>query len=169
MSTQMPSEMVRLLTGCLGYRALVARTQQLGRPLSPDEARAVEGVERAFAPRPADERPYAPLFLRRLEQRFRVALAIEFLDGKGIPSQGVVRNVSLGGLFVATPAPCRPGERIALRFHDEQCAVVWQFAAEVAWARIGEEPGMGLAFVGMPVEIRVNHQTARPVSLDAAA
>ncbi len=49
------------------------------------------------------------------EERRRVCIAADF-DTSGRAGRGLVRNVSLGGLFVGTTSPPEPGRSVRLRF-----------------------------------------------------
>jgi uncharacterized protein (TIGR02266 family) len=66
---------------------------------------------------------------------------------------GVTRNLSIGGMFVATPRALPVGTRLAIRFSILDEAEPVEIEAEVRWSRRvaegDEQPvGLGLAFLG---------------------
>ncbi|PLX90226.1 MAG: pilus assembly protein PilZ [Desulfuromonas sp.] len=72
---------------------------------------------------------------------------------------GYAKNVSRGGLFVATIKPRKPGDRFVLEMVLPlpepaplrcSCEVVWARAYQ---RRSSYEPGMGLKFVDLPEEV----------------
>ena len=72
---------------------------------------------------------------------------------------GFAKNISRGGLFIATVRPREPGEQFDLELTlptpeplviRSRCEVVWKRH----FARKGTfEPGMGLRFLGLPEEL----------------
>ena len=64
--------------------------------------------------------------------------------------EGVAENVSLGGMFIATPRPLREGSLITLEF-DRPAVAGWRpvrAKALVCWRRRWRNPrGMGIRFV----------------------
>ena len=153
-------EMVLLLTGFLSYRALRGRRDDLGLMLRPDEAERLAELEAVFG---VDSDVSQPILLPRLHERFPVRLPLEFRRADGLPCEGTLLNLSTHGFFVATSHTRTPGERLTFRFVDHGAGREWQFAGEVAQARGGDRSGMGLRFVGIPLEV---HHTRPPTSGD---
>jgi uncharacterized protein (TIGR02266 family) len=71
---------------------------------------------------------------------------------------GYARNISCGGLFVATVNPREPGEQFDLQVTLPPAAqLTLRCRCEVVWKRHFErkgkhEPGMGLRFLDLPQE-----------------
>ena len=63
-------------------------------------------------------------------------------------------NLSVSGMFIATPDPKKPGDKITVVFPLPDGKDPVSARAEVVWARrdagqSGEEPGMGIRFLDM--------------------
>jgi Tfp pilus assembly protein PilZ len=84
-------------------------------------------------------------------------------------SRGVVRNLSMGGMFVATRRCLPAGARVLARFSSLDVDEPDEIEARVSWSRrvaAGEAPaGLGLEFVGSKVRaaifVRVLLRSAR--------
>ena len=159
-------EMVLLLTGFLSYRALRGRRDVLGLVLHPEEAERLAELEAVFGD-DADEAQ--PILLPRLHERYPIRLPIEFRRPDGLPCDGTLLNLSTHGFFVETPQPRPLGERITFRFSDEAAGREWQFGGEVARVRGGEKGGMGLRFVGIPLEVHYTRPPSNDDHFSAAA
>ena len=144
----MQTEAVELLTGCLGYHALRGRRDLLSLTLKPHELRRLDECERllraAFGgvvagsdATAAAASPDKLRFSSREEVRRTVDLRVDLCDSDGRLSDGIIRDVSVGGVFVATQLLRRPGERCRFRFVDPALRFEWLFAAEVAWVNYG--------------------------------
>ena len=161
-------EMSGLLTGCLGARALRARRDELGLLLRPEERRRLRDLERWLAERFGNGADVAGFDSHEIpsrgDARRPVRLHVEFREADGSVREGTICDVSPGGVFVTASRVLRPGERTPLRFVDDTGSEEWLFGAEVAWNSYGPgEPGMGLRFLGIPVEV---HLGRRPSMLD---
>ncbi|WP_225073436.1 PilZ domain-containing protein [Desulfuromonas sp. CSMB_57] len=71
------------------------------------------------------------------------------------PFFGYARNISCGGLFIATANPRTPGERFTLLVPIPPLGEAISCQCEVVWGRNFSrkstlEPGMGLRFVDLP-------------------
>lgn len=153
-------DMVLLLTGLLSYRALKVRRDELALPLDEEERRRLEELERVFSPATGesggvDGGAARPPYLVRLEGRSRVRLPVEFRDGHGEPRDGTLTDLSAMGCFIETVRPATLSEAVAMRFVDVGAGREWHFAGEVE--RLGDAmgAGMGVSFVGVPLELRV--------------
>jgi uncharacterized protein (TIGR02266 family) len=99
--------------------------------------------------RPSDTLPQSG---RRLE-RFPMRVDVHFSSAHNFFT-GSSRNLSKGGLFVATFRPAPVGQLLKLTFTLpglNECSVM----CEVRWVRPpgeGAEPGMGLRFIGLDPE-----------------
>lgn len=144
------------------YRVLVGKRDSLGFPLIARELARLEELERFFG-RDANRRrtPWA----HREQLRAPVRLVVQFGDAVGF-----LRDVSGDGMFVETQRPLVPGERTVVRVNEamqrglegfpfdveEEPLTVdeWRFTAEVVRIDIN---GMGLRFVGIPLQLRITH------------
>ena len=81
------------------------------------------------------------------------------IDGERPAFFGYSKNISKSGMFIATTNPIQPGEQIVLEFQLPapltgtaccNCEVVWK---RPHGTHLPFEPGMGMRFVDMPVEI----------------
>lgn len=184
-------ETVLLLTAVLSLRALRGRRDELRLPLSPDERRRLAELERVFgaaravghgdagdplgspapaAPDPPGDGPEGRLpFLVRLEERRPLRAVVEFRTASGELVEGLLRNLSTGGFFVETEHAEGPGERLTFRFVDSAAGRAWTFAGEVGWVRSPrhDDGGMGVRFVGVPVELRLGAPGKPPLSVAA--
>jgi len=72
---------------------------------------------------------------------------------------GVLRNLSLGGMFVATPRPLPIGTRVVARLSSAEGGKPDEIEARVSWSRragTDELPaGVGLAFTGPMVRAAI--------------
>jgi hypothetical protein len=85
---------------------------------------------------------------RRVEVSFTVV-------GDGSPPGEVqhafTRNIGVGGAFVVTDTPARPGASLSLSIHVPTAATPIEVEGEVRWAGVNP-PGMGVKFGGLGVE-----------------
>lgn len=97
-----------------------------------------------------------------LRSSLRVPLIVEKLPcGDGRKTFfGYARNISCGGLFIATVSPREPGDRFDLQLTlPPPSGAVLHCRCEVVWKRHFErggkfEPGMGLRFLDLSAESR---------------
>ena len=151
-------DLILFLTGYLSFRALCGRRDDLGLPLRPDENARLAELETIFGGRHDDEADERAAFVLRLEERARLQLSVEFRRATGELAEGRLSNLSASGFFVETAYPLRSGEQTILKFLDADAGREWQFAGEVVWSRRGDSSGMGLRFVGIPLEVRIGHR-----------
>ncbi|MHB8708213.1 MAG: PilZ domain-containing protein [Desulfuromonadales bacterium] len=106
------------------------------------------------------KKPKYPVEQKDLRSSLRVPLIVEKLPcGDGYKTFfGYARNISCGGVFIATVSPREPGDQFDLQvtFPPPE-AFVLQCRCEVVWKRRFErggkfEPGMGLRFLDLPRE-----------------
>ncbi len=96
-----------------------------------------------------------------LRKSLRVPLIIQKvrIDGKRPAFFGYSKNISKSGMFIATINPIEVGEQIDLEFQlPAPLTGIVHCCCEVVWKRPFEthlpfEPGMGIKFIDMPVEI----------------
>ncbi len=67
------------------------------------------------------------------------------------PQRAYTRNIGVGGAFVVTEAPPRPGTALTLMIHVPTATDPIEVAGEVRWAG-ADPPGMGVKFGGLGVE-----------------
>jgi hypothetical protein len=140
------------------YRILVGKRDRLGFPLGEVEQARLEELERFFS-QDANRRrlPWAT----RDQIRAPISVVVQFGDA----SIGQARDISGDGMYVATEAKLRLGERVVVSVDDEPYTdpedeaegpyEQWRFGAEVV--RL-DAAGMGLRFVGIPLVLRITHQ-----------
>jgi uncharacterized protein (TIGR02266 family) len=107
-----------------------------------------------------EKKPADPATQKNLRRRLRVPLIVEKLacgDGRKT-FFGYARNLSSGGLFIATVSPREPGDQFDLQVALPAAAgFTLNCRCEVVWKRHFErgqkhEPGMGLRFLDLPAE-----------------
>lgn len=89
-------------------------------------------------------RPEAVKLTRRVQPRRSGRLEVRLRD---LPSADALHtiNVSRGGMFIATPSPLSPGEKLGLQVVHPITGSTRCVEAEVRWVRTsGHEPGMGV-------------------------
>jgi hypothetical protein len=154
------SEAMTMIKHCVDYRTLRGKRDELGCALRDDERELLDELEAFFAER-ADGPDGVPEFASRSERRRPVRVQVEFRGVDGTVVGGRLENLSGGGAFVETGAPLIAGDRTVLRIFDASGGREFRFGAEVAW--VGPS-GMGLRFVGIPLEVRLGHRrTFRPL------
>lgn len=137
--------MIRFLDLIHEYQLLRA-TRQLQVPLdAAEEARLV-----ALAHMLRGERPHDP-GERREMPRLRCPLRAGFTLASKFGS-GQVRDISGGGVAIATPTPAQLGDEVLVHIPDAVAETEHIFPARVVWRREGAEGAMGLAFEGIPTE-----------------
>jgi len=84
-------------------------------------------------------------------RRWEFSVPIDVEDDLG-RHRGLTQNLGVGGIFVATGQPGRPGDRVTLRFALPGLSEPLLVEAEVRWIREPGQskqpggPGMGLKF-----------------------
>lgn len=84
---------------------------------------------------------------RRVEVSFTIV-------GDGAPPEthkAFTRNIGIGGAFVVTDTPARPGASLNLSIHVPTAPTPIEVEGEVRWAG-ANPPGMGVKFGGLGVE-----------------
>jgi hypothetical protein len=76
---------------------------------------------------------------------------VSFVAGDGTPQRAYTRNIGVGGAFVVTDAPARPGTPLTLSIHVPTATEPIEVQAEVRWAS-SEPLGMGVKFGVLGVE-----------------
>jgi uncharacterized protein (TIGR02266 family) len=107
-----------------------------------------------------DDKPAYPVEQKDQRCALRVPLIVEKLPcGDGRKTFfGYARNISRGGLFIATVGPREPGEQFDLQVSlPASSPITLRCRCEVMWKRRFEqggkfEPGMGLRFLDLPRE-----------------
>jgi uncharacterized protein (TIGR02266 family) len=107
-----------------------------------------------------DNPPVYPVAQKDQRCALRVPLIVEKLPcGDGRKTFfGYARNLSCGGLFIATVSPREPGAQFDLQVTlPAAAALTLHCRCEVVWKRHFEpagkfEPGMGLRFLDLPQE-----------------
>lgn len=81
------------------------------------------------------------------------------IDGERPAFFGYSKNISKSGMFIATTNPIQAGEQIDLEFQlPPPLKGTTRCRCEVVWKRphgthLPFEPGMGMRFIDMPVEV----------------
>ena len=92
-----------------------------------------------------------PMTWAQRARRCEFSVPIDVEDERGW-HRGLTQNLGVGGIFVATEHPARPGDRVTLRFAVPGLTEPLLVEAEVRWIREPREskhpagPGMGLRF-----------------------
>jgi hypothetical protein len=137
------------------YRTLTGKRDLLGYPLGALEAARLDELERFFA---ENLHPSRLIFNQREQARVTVSIVVTF-SGKNGSGRGRARDISGDGLYVETEDQLTVGERTVISVMDRTTSEEWQFSAEVV--RI-ESSGMGLRFLGIPLQLRVGHRRPTP-------
>jgi uncharacterized protein (TIGR02266 family) len=107
-----------------------------------------------------DNQPASAAIQKNQRRNLRVPLIVEKIpcdDGRKT-FFGYARNISRGGLFIATVSPREPGDQFDLQVTlPASAGFTLRCRCEVVWKRRFEqgqkhEPGMGLRFLDLPVE-----------------
>lgn len=94
---------------------------------------------------------------KRVYKRFPVVVEVSYSSEHNFYT-GFIRNISSGGLFVATAAPLHIGERMELSFHipgaDAACVVHGIVKWMIPYDPLNTEtsPGMGVQFIDLNQE-----------------
>jgi hypothetical protein len=84
---------------------------------------------------------------RRLSIRYRI-------DG-GAWLDGETRNIGVGGAFIATTTPARPGSTAEIELEVPTCDRPLLLRGQVRWAQEGDEEdgGMGVQFQDVDIDV----------------
>jgi Tfp pilus assembly protein PilZ len=74
---------------------------------------------------------------------------VSFTADDGTRERAHTRNIGVGGAFVVTQRPARPGAPLRLAVHIPSATEPLQLAGEVRWT---DAQGMGIRFDGLDVE-----------------
>ncbi len=152
----LPTEDMAMIKHCVDYLALRGKRDDLGMALSPENTELLEELESFFRER-ADNAVNVPEFARRDFRRREVRIEVQFARNDGTTTDAVMSNLSGGGVYIETLAPLPAGQRTVVRIFDALAGREWRFGAAVAWVHHGN--GMGLRFVGIPLEVRLGHRS----------
>ena len=147
------------------YRTLVGKRDHLGYELGAIERARLAELERFFATQTnPDLEPYA----QREQERAPISVVVSFTSEDAPSMLGHARDISGDGLFVETRRPLHVGKRTVIRILDKHTGDEWRFGAEVVRIEPGPRGGMGLRFVGIPLQMRVGHRVAPDLTRKAA-
>lgn len=87
----------------------------------------------------------------------RIPVHLSNHDGQSL---GVTKNISVGGMFVATPFSLRPGDRVTARLSILDEAEAVEIEAEIRWSRRTSDgddkpAGIGLRFIDPLLEAAI--------------
>jgi hypothetical protein len=133
------------------YRTLMGKRDLLGYPLGAVEAARLGELEHFFA---ENLQPHRLVFTLRDQQRIPISIVVTF-SGRNGTARGRACDISGDGLYVETVDQLPVGSRTVVCVMDTTTQEEWQFSAEVV--RIATD-GMGLKFLGIPLQLRVGHR-----------
>lgn len=144
--------MKRFLDLVYDFVRLDAR-RRLDVPLAPEERAVHAGLALLLA----GERPDAD---RRAWPRVRERRAVRFSHSRGFGS-GRLRDLSAGGLSVATSAPPDVGSEVLLHVDDGSSGLRYVLPVRVCWRASGPDAGFGATFAGAPQRLPIAGERAR--------
>ena len=130
-------DLVRLV---YDYRSLLGRRDLVRVPLEPEEHGRLAAFERRFA----------WINRRRRSERLPLTRPGQIKVGKDF-REVTVYDISGGGLLIAPAPALQRGEITVVRIADPAIGREYHLPVQVAWAVSGR---MGLAFFGIPIELR---------------
>jgi hypothetical protein len=147
------------------YRNLTGKRDLLGYALDAPEAERLAALELFFHECGEDDRP---AFEVREQIRASISLLVTYAapDGTGV---GEARDVSGDGMFIDTRAPLPIGAHTVVRVIDRIGGDEWRFSAEVIRLTPGPNAGMGVRFLGIPLQLRLGHRQPHKTLLQPAA
>jgi Tfp pilus assembly protein PilZ len=74
---------------------------------------------------------------------------VSFTTDDGTRERAHTRNIGVGGAFVVTPRPGRPGSVVRLAVHIPSATDPLQVSGEIRWI---DSQGMGIRFDGLDIE-----------------
>jgi uncharacterized protein (TIGR02266 family) len=129
-------------------------------------------LERAWA---AESESQLPPSSRRSSLRVPLHLEIEFKDARGF-ERAYLRNISTGGVYIATQRDLRMGDRFHLNLTVDEPYLELELPVEVVWEnrkpspQSGLEPGVGVCWIAVtPEQKAAIKQVVRQALADAAA
>lgn len=145
------------------YRVLVGKRDGLGYPLAEVEQARLDELERFFLPDANRRRlPWA--------QRENIRAPISIVVTVGDVT-GKAQDISPQGIYVVTSARLPIGARTMVTISDgpfitpdgdeDPTVEEWRFPAEVVRLDVG---GIGLRFVGIPLQLRLAHRPSASTS-----
>ena len=135
--------MRNLLDLIYDYQLLRTKEQKLSIELDGDERAQLLGLSRMLGERT----PSATS--RRAMPRVPVPLPSQFTLPGGFES-GEIKNLSGGGMLIATPRPPMPGTRVVVRIAEPTGGREFFFPCRVVWRVSGPRGRMGVVFDGIP-------------------
>lgn len=132
---------------------LLAREGELQIPLNDVESARLARLERALGSHvpSVDERD--------VETWLPVPMPIQF-TAQGAYGSGMVRNLTGGGMAVVTSEPPVLGQRLVVRVEDPTHGVEYVFPARVISRVVKGLPAMGVAFEGVPSQVRLGNRNS---------
>jgi hypothetical protein len=130
------------------YRVLLARARKRQPDLDAQEQSRLDRLHQQLplSVPPLDERDPYTLLGQPLAAEFAV-------DGRFLT--GSLRNVSGGGLAIATTDPPALGQLLTIHVQDRPRAMVYSFPARVVSRVVRGVPAMSVAFEGVPIQTRI--------------
>lgn len=122
----------------------------------------------------AEERHTLPPSSRRKSLRVPAELEVEFQDAGGF-QRAYLRNISEGGVYIATKLELKMGDRFALTIVVRDPEHTLNLPVEVVWVNktpspsSGLEPGVGVAWLALPPEDKAVIKSIVHRSLDQIA
>ena len=133
----MTADLVRLV---YDYRSLFGRRDLARLPLDPEEHGRLAAFEGRFY-EAAQRRRHQRLALSRPGQ---IKIGREFRDV-------TLSDISVGGLLLSPAPPLQRGEITVVKIDDPAIGREYHLPVQVVWMGAGR---MGLAFFGIPIELR---------------
>ena len=135
-----------LLRDVYEYRNLLGRREIVAVPLEDAELNRLAELDRNLAWQPGTSGR------RRRYQRVNVVMGGQIKVGRQHAAVDIA-NLGGGGLVVAPAPPLGRGELTVVRIVDAMASREYHFPAQVAWRNAD---AVGLAFFGIPIELRYN-------------
>ncbi len=128
-------------------------------------------LERAWA---AESESTLPPSSRRSSLRVPMRLEIEFVDARGF-ERAYLRNISSGGVYIATKRDLRMGDRFHLHLTVDEPSLELELPVEVVWEnrtpspQSGLEPGVGVCWLDLKPEQKAAIKVVVRQALEQAA
>jgi hypothetical protein len=162
--------MSELIKCVYDYRNLLGRRDLLRMHLDAEEKHRLESLDQLLEWRPEEGGPSTfPLALRRKFSRFDMRIPATVRVGRGDSAAPIVIVNMGGGGVVVEPAPSlRRGELTVVKIKCSALGREFHFPAQAKWLSESlNRSSMGLAFVGIPIELR--YGVGRSASIADAA
>lgn len=159
------SEMIKCV---YDYRNLLGRRDLMRMRLDAEDLHRLESLERLLEWRPEDGGPSSfPISLRRKFARFDLRVPATVKVGV-LPAPIVIVSLGAGGVVVEPAPSLRRGELTVLKVKCSSLSREFHFPAQAKWLSESlNRSSMGLAFVGIPIELRYGVGRSAPLA-DAA-